>query len=405
VLQQTFNFSGTEGSTTEMGCRSSFATECLSENNGYKSQDTILMDGDTSMTSTGGCSDGTAVDVTYDNAAKNPLVVNSNKTLVGEGTAGILYGKGLIINGNNVIIQNVYITQLNPHLVWGGDALTLRGSDDVALPEKIWIDHVKVSDVGRQMVVINFSGVKATTLSNCDFDGNTEYSASCDGHHYWGFLLYGVETEVTFVNNYLHAFSGRGPKIGGTADQSNVVHAVNNYIYDNTGHAFDVAASGYVLAEGNYIESVTTPNLNDTDGNLFVPTSASDCQTSIGRDCVLNTVVDSGYFVGYNEANVETKLASYTTQIGGYSAGAAAKLSLASDNYGVGSLGTSSTTASSGSTTDVASDADTESPTATTAAPATTTTAPATTTAAPAVTTAAPTPSASSSCNTRKRRV
>jgi pectin lyase len=341
VLQQTFNFSGTEGSTTEPGCRSSFATKCIAKNNGFKSQDTILMPGDVNMTNTGGCTDGVSVEVTYDNAARNPLVVRSNKTLVGEGTAGVIYGKGLKIFGDNVIIQNIYITQLNPHLVWGGDAITLRGEGSVQ-PEKIWIDHVKVSDIGRQMVVINFSGVKKVTISNSDFDGNTEFSATCDNHHYWGFLIYGVSTEVSFVNNYLHGFSGRGPKIGGTANQQTILHAANNYIANNTGHAFDVAASAYVLAEGNYIESVKTPNLNDTAGYFFVPTNASACQASIGRDCVVNTVVDSGYLVGYNEASVESKLPSYSDVIGEYAAGPATKLSLASGNFGVGSLTSSS---------------------------------------------------------------
>ncbi|KAK1932248.1 putative pectin lyase C [Phytophthora citrophthora] len=120
-----FNFTGTEGSTTESGCRPTFNQECITKNNGYQSQEVILMDGDIAMSQTGGCdSDGISVQVTYDNAAKNPLVVASNKTLVGEGTSGVLYGKGLPITGSNVIVQNIFITQLNPHLIWGGDAIT-----------------------------------------------------------------------------------------------------------------------------------------------------------------------------------------------------------------------------------------------------------------------------------------
>lgn len=104
VLQQVFNFTGTEGSTTETGCRPTFNQECIAKNNGYKSQDVILMDGDTAMSQTGGCdSDAISVEVTYDNAAKNPLVVASNKTLVGDGLNGVLYGKGLLIEGSNVI--------------------------------------------------------------------------------------------------------------------------------------------------------------------------------------------------------------------------------------------------------------------------------------------------------------
>lgn len=39
---------------------------------------------------------------------------------------------------SNVIIQNIHITELNPEYVWGGDAITLDGTD------MVWIDHVKV---------------------------------------------------------------------------------------------------------------------------------------------------------------------------------------------------------------------------------------------------------------------
>lgn len=53
----------------------------------------------------------------------------------------MIRGKGLrIANGSqNVIIQNIHITELNPQYIWGGDAITLDGAD------LIWVDHVKVS--------------------------------------------------------------------------------------------------------------------------------------------------------------------------------------------------------------------------------------------------------------------
>ncbi|KAG3240905.1 hypothetical protein PI124_g14217 [Phytophthora idaei] len=52
------------------------------------------------------------------------------------------------------------------------------------------------------------------TISNSDFDGNTDYSATCDGHHYWSFIFYGV-TKFSMLNNYIHGTSGCSPKIGG----------------------------------------------------------------------------------------------------------------------------------------------------------------------------------------------
>ena len=69
-------------------------------------------------------------------------MVASDKTILGSGSDGVIKGKGLrMANGvSNIIIQNIHITELNPQYVWGGDAITLAGTD------MIWIDHVKVRE-------------------------------------------------------------------------------------------------------------------------------------------------------------------------------------------------------------------------------------------------------------------
>ncbi|EGZ22090.1 hypothetical protein PHYSODRAFT_496068 [Phytophthora sojae] len=340
VLRQEFDFIDSEGSTTEDGCRPKNAADCLAKKNGFEGQDAIQPSFST-------C-DGTTVKVTYDKAAKTPLKVASNKTLVGEGTKGVMNGKGIEIKGNNVIVQNIHITNLNPHLVWGGDAISISGDDGV-IPTGIWIDHVKVTSVGRQMVVVNFSGALGVTISNSDFDGKTKYSSSCDGHHYWGFIVTGAKTEMTLVGNYIHTMSGRGPKVGGSEDNVIAMHAVNNYFSDNTGHAFDVSQRGYVLAEGNYFDSVKTPNQPDPEGNIFIPTSGGDCQATIGRTCEVNVLADSGTFTSNSEDAAKKQIGTYKTQIGGFKAAVASKLSVASGNFGVGDLGgSSSVTQSSG---------------------------------------------------------
>ncbi|POM72132.1 Pectate lyase/amb allergen [Phytophthora palmivora] len=132
--------------------------------------------------------------------------------------------------------------------------------------------------------------------------------------------------------------SGRSPKIGGSEDNIIAVHAVNNYFYDNTGHAFDVSQRGYVLAEGNYFDGVKTPNQPDPEGNIFIPASAGDCKATIGRDCELNVLTDSGTFTSNSEEAAKTQISTYKTQIGGYKATAAAKFDVASANFGVGEL-------------------------------------------------------------------
>ncbi|OWZ18863.1 LOW QUALITY PROTEIN: Pectin lyase [Phytophthora megakarya] len=369
VLKQEFNFMDSEGSTTEDGCHSKGAADCAAKKNGFAPQDTIQPTFTT-------C-DNTMVKVTYDKAAKTPLKVASNKTLVGEGTSGVLTGKGIEIKGNNVIVQNIHITDLNPQYVWGGDAIGISG-DDGAIPTGIWIDHVKVTSVGRQMIVINFSGALGVTISNSDFDGKTKYSSSCDGHHYWGFIITGAKTEVTLVGNAIHGMSGRSPKIGGSEDNVIAVHAVNNYFYDNTGHAFDVSQRGYVLAEGNYFDNVKTPNQADSDGSIFIPASAGDCKATIGRDCELNVLTKSGTFTSNSEEAAKKQISTYKTQIGGFKASKASQFDVASANFGVGDLSNgNSVTQSSGSGGNVEtskdSSADIESPSATQATQGTST--------------------------------
>ncbi|GAB9477485.1 Pectate lyase, partial [Globisporangium polare] len=340
-LSKTYDYRNTEGSKTETGCRPINNRECIAKKNGFQGQDVILNAGDTTMTQTGGCQDGTKVTVTYDLAPKSPLTVESNKTLRGIDMSGSILGKGLWIKGDNVIIQNIQIGELNPHLVWGGDAIYIQGknvgSGTVSM-EKVWIDHVRIHNVGRQMLVTGFSGVKSMTVSNSEFDGRTKYSASCDGKHYWTFIFSGDETRVSFINNYIHDTSGRGPKMtGGTTNT--FVHAVNNFWSYNSGHSFDVGEKADALLEGNYFEQTANPNVQTSEGAVFVPSSANQalCQSSLGRKCVENVVVTSGALVGRKDSEVVTGIKAFAA-VKSTIPNAAARLSKRTTNFGVGTL-------------------------------------------------------------------
>lgn len=104
VLQQTFDFTGTEGTTSGTGCApwgtDSGCQTAIDQNDWCENYQ----------------SDAPSVSVSYDNAAIEGITVASDKTIIGDGTSGILIGKGLrIANGaSNVIIQNIQITDLNP---------------------------------------------------------------------------------------------------------------------------------------------------------------------------------------------------------------------------------------------------------------------------------------------------
>ncbi|KAF2688590.1 polysaccharide lyase family 1 protein [Lentithecium fluviatile CBS 122367] len=286
ILSKEYNYISSEGETTEDGCRPDSNT-CPDDGG----QDAI--NGANWCTN----SDYPTVSVTYDKAAITPINLGSNKSIVGEGDKGVLRGKGLrIANGaQNIIIQNIHITELNPQYIWGGDAITLVGAD------LVWIDHVRISLVGRQHIVAGYDASPRVTISNTEIDGNTSWSASCDNHHYWALLLIGEGDKITFQNNYVHHTSGRSPKVGGTGDGT-LLHAVNNLFEENTGHAFAIAEdeNGRVLAEGNVFINVVTP-IEEGDAFMFSAPDASAnaaCQDPLGYVCEVNLLTASGTLSG-----------------------------------------------------------------------------------------------------------
>jgi pectate lyase len=234
------------------------------------------------------CDGKTLFDVTYKKAALNPLMVGSNKTLIGIGKTGVLKGKGLRLNGvSNVIIRNLSFTDIGHGLVFGGDAL------NVSQASKVWIDHNYFSRIGRQMIVSgsgdHTAEVTDMTVSWNEFDGRNEYSPYCNGHHYWNLLFYG-KGNFTFANNYVHDFSGRAPAI----NSDTIVHLVNNYFENGAGHSLDSYSSVRALVEGNDYQNVTTP-ITGTDTQLYgllSSSSSSDtaCQNALGRKCELNQI-------------------------------------------------------------------------------------------------------------------
>ena len=127
VLSKTYDFTGSEGTTTATGCApwgtGSGCQLAINQNNWCTNDQPSAA----------------KVSVTYDKAGVEGITVNSHKTIIGTGTNGVIKGKGLKITGvSNVIVQNIKITDLNPKYVWGGDAVTINNAD------MIWIDHVLV---------------------------------------------------------------------------------------------------------------------------------------------------------------------------------------------------------------------------------------------------------------------
>ncbi|RMD42303.1 hypothetical protein DV735_g2833, partial [Chaetothyriales sp. CBS 134920] len=286
ILTKTFDFTSAEGTTTGTGCApwgTASACQVAINKNGW---------------CTNYEPDAPTVSVTYNNAAMSGIKVASNKSLVGEGSAGVIKGKGLkIVSGaSNIIIQNVHITDLNPKYVWGGDAITL---DDTDL---VWIDHVKTSLIGRQHIVLGTSASGRVTISNNEIDGESTYSATCDGHHYWALYFTGSSDLVTLKGNYVHHTSGRSPKVAGNT----LLHAVNNYWYDNSGHAFEVGSGANIVVEGDVFKNVVEVVDTSSDaGKLFTSEDATTnaaCSSYLGHTCQVNVYTNSTSYVSSDES-------------------------------------------------------------------------------------------------------
>ena len=162
----------------------------------------------------------------------------------------------------------------------------------------VWIDHVTTSRIGRQHLVFGSQASNRVTISNCDIDGRSGWSAdsTCSGNHYWGMYFTGSNDMITLKNNYIHHTSGRSPKVEGNT----LLHAVNNYFYSNPGHAFETASGAMVLAEGNVFQNVKEAGQN-SGGRIFASPNAnanSQCLSSLGRSCQLNAYGSSGTLSG-----------------------------------------------------------------------------------------------------------
>ncbi|KAJ3544268.1 hypothetical protein NM208_g3148 [Fusarium decemcellulare] len=291
VLDRTYDFTGSEGTVREKGCAPwGTGKGCQLAINAANNW----------------CGSQTPADVVYDKAGTSGINVASDKTIIGVGNKGIIKGKGLrFVNVKNIIVQNIHVTTLNPQYVWGGDAFTFSGTS------KIWVDHCTTSLLGRQHYVFGRDKSTSITLSNNYIDGRTQWSAGCDGYHYWTIEMVGQGDQITLQSkvipsacpvlpltrsdNYITHTSGRGPALSATT----LLHAVNNVWSDIKGHAIEGDTAGKGLFEGNVFQNVKQVVVPDFKGQLnsCPDTAAADATKQfLGRVCQGNIYTSSGAF-------------------------------------------------------------------------------------------------------------
>lgn len=278
-ITKVFEFRGSEGTVTEKGCYHSTASGCKER-------------GQTKLNISNQCNGLESVDVTYDKAGRTPLLVGSNKYIIGDVGYAAIIGKSLkVYNAHDVVIYGLYIMDINPRVIWGGDAISLDNATNV------WIDGNYITRIGRQMLVTGFGGCQQITVSNNQFDGNTPYAPYCDGAHYWLWLFLGSNDTITLADNYIHGTAGRGPHSTGMHDAEVLVHMINNR-FENISHAGLIESreiTSRILVEGNSFKNVSqliSLNL----GRMFFPKNESEaeiCMKYFGRKCYINAIENS----------------------------------------------------------------------------------------------------------------
>lgn len=275
-LNTTYDFTDAEGYNTTTGC---WYSECTDSNAGQKA-----------LPLYNACSGKTSTSVTYSVAGSRTLelLVASNKTVRSTNGLGVIKGKGLRLTGSsNVIIRDITISDINPQVIWGGDAIVFNKATN------IWIHKCTIRNIGRQHLVSYVQENTGITVSSCLFDGTTDYSAYCDGTHYWLWLFWGTRDEVTLINNRVVNVSGRTPHAGGeSSSDKSLIHLVGNEMDTNPHLGIQPREGGYILAEGNKFINYSNPvAASATGGYLAMVNTAAQaaaCSSYFGESCTAN---------------------------------------------------------------------------------------------------------------------
>lgn len=207
--------------------------------------------------------------------------VKSNKSIIGVGTSGFLFGVGLSISGvSNIIVRNLKISMTGvttrtdksgvysstgdegrPQILTnGGDCIGIQGTSS-----NIWIDHCE------------FFSENIKTQTNIDlYDGlvdtkNTSHNITISWNYFHDHhkvnLVGSSDTDIadrkmTFHHNYYENVGSRLPLYrGGTA------HVFNNY-YFNASSAVNTRMGACVYVERNFFENVSK-NVESSDGKGY----------------------------------------------------------------------------------------------------------------------------------------
>lgn len=272
-LDKTFDFTGSEGWVTVTGC---FYKKCRGITGSEKS-----------IAQLGTCNGRERTQVKYSKAGLTELIVSSYKTVKSSNGRGTIKGKGLRIkNAEQVIIRDITITDINPEVIWAGDAL---GFDKV---NNVWIHKVTFRRIGRQHLVSFQQANTGITVSSCFFDGSSPFSGTCDGRHYWVWIFWGTNDQITLINNHVSNTAARLPHAGGWSKSWNNIHMIGNFLENNPHTGIEPHMGSNILCEGNIFSKFKKVINNRAHGGhlalVNTPQDAATCKKFLGEACLVN---------------------------------------------------------------------------------------------------------------------
>ncbi|MFF5959421.1 pectinesterase family protein [Streptomyces luteogriseus] len=208
--------------------------------------------------------------------AMNPvgkeIKVQSDKTIVGRGTAGHIVGGGFFLGQgvHNVIIRNLTIRDAYQG-IWNDkdhdfDAIQMDGAHHV------WIDHNDLRHMADGLIDVRKDSTNVTVSWNKLSDNNKTFGIGWTAN---------VKTDITIHHNWIRETEQRNP----STDNAAHAHLYNNFLEDAPGTAIKSAYGNYsrggtkMVLENSLFQGVKNPVIKDSGaavvqrGNSFSGTS------------------------------------------------------------------------------------------------------------------------------------
>ncbi|MER7483518.1 pectinesterase family protein [Streptomyces sp. NPDC126510] len=208
--------------------------------------------------------------------AMNPvgkeIKVQSDKTIVGRGTAGHIVGGGFFLGRgvHNVIIRNLTIRDAYQG-IWNDkdhdfDAVQMDGAHHV------WIDHNDLRHMADGLIDVRKDSTNVTVSWNRLSDNNKTFGIGWTEN---------VKTDITIHHNWIRETEQRNP----STDNAAHAHLYNNWLEDAPGTAIKSAYGNYsrggtkMVLENSLFQGIKNPVVKDSGatvvqrGNSFSGTS------------------------------------------------------------------------------------------------------------------------------------